>query len=168
MVDLDYQQVRGWILNLLAELLTLTWLILPLRQWAVSSQIYWPNCWPWHGWYGLSESVCSPLESSTDWITDPDMVDLESQEVRSCLSKLSTTLMAPKWLILTLRLCVIASPTYSSNCWLWHGWFELSGSARFRLKYANWIADPAWLTWVLRESVICSQIHSLNCWPKHD
>jgi len=60
--------------------------------------------------------MCLTLESSTDWIADPDMVDLESQEVRSCLSKLSTALMAPKWLILTLRLCVVASPTYSSNC----------------------------------------------------
>ena len=44
MVDLDSQEVRSFVSNLLTKLLTLTWIFWNLRLYVVDSQIYVLNC----------------------------------------------------------------------------------------------------------------------------
>jgi len=43
MVDLDSQDVRGLLSNVLTRFLTVTWLIWTLRTCVICSQIYWPD-----------------------------------------------------------------------------------------------------------------------------
>jgi len=87
MVDLDSQQVRDLLSNLLTRFLTMTWLIWTLSLCVICSQIYWP-------------------------VSDSDMVDLDSQRVRDLLSNLVTGFLTVTWLIWTLRKCVICSQIY--------------------------------------------------------
>ena len=96
MVDLNFQGVRSLLSNLVTQFLTLTWDI-GLSQFVRScSQIHLLKFWPQHYWYGLSGSVWFALESTCS-ISEPNMVDFDSQEVRGLLSNLLT-----QFLILTL------------------------------------------------------------------
>jgi len=104
MVDLVSQDVRCFVSNLVTELLTPTWLI------------------------GLSAGAWLNRES-TDWITDPDMIGLDSQIVRGRILNLPIKLLTLTWLIWTLSKCAVSSEIYWPDCWPWHGWYGLSGSA---------------------------------------
>jgi len=190
MVDLDSQSVRDWLWNLLTGFLTMTWLIWTLSLCVIYSQIYWPDFWLWHGWFGLSDGVWFALKS-TDQISDSDMVDLDSQAVRDWLSNLLTWFLTVTWLIWTLRKCVICSQISWLDFWLWHGWFGLSGSVWLALKFTDQISDcdmvdldsqevcdllsnqltgfltVTWLIWTLRKCVIGSQIYWPDFWLWH-
>ena len=50
--------------------------------------------WQWHGWLAISVCAWFPLKS-TDWISDFDMVDLDSQPVRGLNSNLLTQISDP-------------------------------------------------------------------------
>jgi len=168
----------------------MTWLIWTLSLCVICSQIYWPDFWPWHGWFGHSGCAWLAL-TSTDWISDGDMVDLDSQWVRDLLSNPLTGFLTMTWLIWTLRMCVICSQIYWQDFWPWHGWFGPSGSAWFALKSTDRIYDcdmvdldsqfvrdllsylltgflmVTWLIWTLRQCVICSQIDWPDFWSWH-
>jgi len=142
MVDLNSQIVCDLLWNVLTGFLTMTWLIWTLSLCVICSQIHWPDFWPWHGWFGLS--VCEWLAlKSTDLISDHDMVDLDSQQVRDLLWNLLTQFLTMTWLIWTPSLCVICSQIhwldFWLDFWLWHGWFGLLGSAWLALKSTDWI-----------------------------
>jgi len=187
MGDLDSQAVRDLLSNVLTGFLTVTWLVWTLRQCVICSQIYWPYLWWWHGWFGLSGRAWFAL-ISTDRISDGNMVDLDSQEVRDLPSNLLTLFLTVARLIWTLRKCVICFQMYWPDFWQWHGWFGLSGSAWFALKSTDQIPDHdavdldsqtvrdllsnvltrfltmTWLIWTLRLCVICSHIYWLDFW----
>jgi len=124
MVDLNSQEVRGFVSNMLTELLT-------------------PR-----GWLGFSESPWF-APKYTPSIADPNMINLDSQLVRGLPSNL-TRFLTPRliwylrwWMVCSrifslncwpqhswfwsLSECVVASRIYSLNRWLWHGWYGLSG-----------------------------------------
>jgi len=101
--------------------------------------MYWLNFWPWHGWFGLP--VCVFALKSTDWISDHDMVDLNSQSVCNLLSNLLTWFLTVTWMIWTLSKCVIGSQIYWHNFWWWHGWFGLLVCVWFALKSTDPISD---------------------------
>jgi len=168
----------------------MTWLIWTLRQCVICSQIYWPDFWPWHGWFGLSACAWFALKS-TDQISDGGMVDLDTQWVRELLSNLLTRFLTVTWLIWTLRKCVLCSQMYWPDFWQWHGWFGLSVCAWFALKPTDPISDGdmvdldsqpvrdllsnvltrfltvTWLIWTLSLCVICSQMYWPDFWPWH-
>jgi len=134
------QLVRDLLSNLLTQFLTVTWLIWTLSLCVICSQIYWPDFWPWHGWFGLSACAWFALKS-TDPISDHDMVGLDSQDVHDLLSNLLTWFLTVTLLIWTLRKCVICSQIYWPDFWRWHGWFGLSACAWFALKSTDLISD---------------------------
>jgi len=213
MVDLDSQKVCDLLSNLLTQFLTMAWLVWTLRMCVICSLIYRPDFWPWHGGFGLSGCVWFLSNVLTRFLTvtrltwtlsgcvicfliywpisDRDMVVLDSQLVRDLLSILLTRFLTTTWLVWTLRKYVICSLIYWPDFWPWHGWFALSASGWFALKFTTPISDrdmadldsqrvcdllsnlltqfltEAWLIWTLSLYVICSQPYWPDFWPSH-
>jgi len=85
-------------------------------------------------WFGLSDCVWFALESTRS-ISDPDMIDLDSQPVRVLLSSPTTRFLT------------------------WHNWFGLSGCAWSALEHTGSVSDPEMV--VLNFQIVRSLLSNL-------
>ena len=116
---------------------------------------------------------CISDSASTDFdfqlISDPDMVDLDSQPV--CGFALKSGLISDPNMINfdSQTVCGVILNLFTRFLSP-IGWLGLSGCAWFILKSTDSISDPNWLIRTLSLCVVwlCSLIYSIDLWPQHD